>query len=641
MRVAARNAWLALAIACCPIRLLLAAAPVHPYERVKLAFTVAGKYANPYTDVEMWVDLKGPNFSKRCYGFWDGAQTFRVRVTSMAPGEWTWTSGSSPADAGLSGKHGSFSSVAWSEAEKQQNPNRRGFPRATANGHALEYGDGTPYFAVSDFFYSASTWRCRWRDSDEQFDVSDPEAGYKNLPQYRIRQGFNMIFIISSFPTWAYDGRPGTFQDRAGVPMRDAWPNGREDRAENMVNEENERPFFFPGKGKGYPEVGPDMFRINPSYFRYLDKKMDYAADHGVVVLLETLRRDIAPYMKAYYGGADPDMRKNATFYYLRWLFARYQAHPVVWAIYHYDCLCAPYGLEPAELRIPLDGYHQRYGHPPFGQLVSTNVSGSTYRAWGHTDKAPWLTLHQTGNSPRDHSIGDFVLEMYNLPNPLPIFGQEPWYIPNDSAEERRKSRSTMHAQLLNGGALRNGLPGDGPNPREPRGQQAVRQHVGLHHLAGGQRGPAGRQVPCGRRSANPGPGAPSRTALRFEDRRDRGVPALERHLKAPAGGLGLLPPYGRPAPFQSQFRAQRPAARPRRRPARRLVPRPVVRSAHGSMDFRRQRGPQGRCPRQDRASRLPHQGRRLGSEPAGRMSVHPTSYRILSAMIEERKWQD
>ncbi len=450
MRMAARSGFLAAVAACCWAP-LLAAAPVHPYERVELLFTATGKYANPYTEVEMWVDLKGPNFTKRCYGFWDGGQTFRVRVTSNAPGEWTWSSGSNPADSGLSGKRGSFSSAAWSEAEKQQNPNRRGFPRATSNGHALEYADGTPYFAVGDFFYPASTWRYRWRDSEEKFAVSDPEAGYKDLLQYRIGQGFNMIFIISSFPSWAYDGRPAKFKDRAGVPMRDAWPNGNEDRAENMVNEENERPFFFPGKGDGSPEVGPDFFRLNPSYFRYLDKKMDYAADHGVVVLLETLRRDIAPYMKAYYGAADPDMKKNAVFHYLRWIFARYQAHPVVWAIYHYDCLCAPYGLEPAELRIPLDGYHKRYGQPPFGQLVSTNVSGSTYRSWGHTDKAPWLTLHQTGNSPRDHSIGDYVLEMFNLPNPLPIFGQEPWYIPNDSAEERRKSRSTMYSQLLNG----------------------------------------------------------------------------------------------------------------------------------------------------------------------------------------------
>ena len=429
-----------------------AADPVHVYEKVELTFTAAGKYANPYTDVEVWVDLKGPNFSKRCYGFWDGGQTFRVRITSTEPGSWTWVSGSNPADSGLSGKRGSFRSMAWTDREKAQNPNRRGFPRATRNGHALEYPDGTPYFIVGDFFYPASTWRYRWRDSDEKFAVDSPEAGFKDLLQYRKQQGFNMIFIISSYPSWSYDGRPARFKDDAGIPMRDAWPHGNEARAEDMVNEEKERPFFFPGKGVGYPDVGPDYFRLNPSFFRYLDKKMDYAFANGFEVFLETLRRDIAPYMKAYYGATDPDMAKNAVFYYIRYIFARYQADPVVFGIYHYDCVCAPYGLEPADLRVPLDGYHKKYGHPPFGQIVSTNVSGSTYRAWGHTDKAPWLTMHQTGNDPRDHSISEYTLEMYNLPNPIPIYAQEPWYIPNDSAEERRKNRSTMYSNLLQGG---------------------------------------------------------------------------------------------------------------------------------------------------------------------------------------------
>ena len=48
---------------------VIAAAPVHAYEKVELTFVAAVKHSNPYTDVEVWVDLKGPHFSKRCYGF--------------------------------------------------------------------------------------------------------------------------------------------------------------------------------------------------------------------------------------------------------------------------------------------------------------------------------------------------------------------------------------------------------------------------------------------------------------------------------------------------------------------------------------------------------------------------------------------
>jgi len=176
------------------------AAPVHVYQKVELTFTATRHYNNAYTDVEMWVDLKGPDFSRRCYGFWDGGQTFRVRIMALAPGTWSWVSGSEPSDPGLSGKSGSFQSIPWTEAEKRENPNRRGIPRATPNGHALEWSDGTPYFIVGDYFYPASTTRYIWRYSDEPYPVDSPRAGFKDMLKFRKSQGFNMIYVISSFP---------------------------------------------------------------------------------------------------------------------------------------------------------------------------------------------------------------------------------------------------------------------------------------------------------------------------------------------------------------------------------------------------------------------------------------------------------
>jgi hypothetical protein len=417
---------------------------------VELTFAATGKYANPYTDAEVWVDLKGPNFAKRCYGFWDGGQVFRVRVMALEPGAWSWVSGSNPPDAGLAGKTGNFQAIAYTEAEKTQNPNRRGIPRPTPNGHALQWSDGTPYFIQGDYFYPASTTRYIWRDSDQSYPVDSPRAGFKDILKYRKSQGFNMIYIISSFPNWAYDGWPATFADESGVRVRGAWPNGNQDRAENMVNEENERPFFFPGKAVGYGEVGADFWRINPSYFRFLDKKVDYAAAQGFQVFVETLRRDIAPYLKAYYGVTSTDLSKNAVFYYIRWILARYQADPVVFGIIHQDGSTPGFTTE--DWRPLLDTYHKKYGHPPFGQIVTTNIGGSTYRTWGHTDKAPWLMMHQAGNSPRDNRSTELILEMYNLPNPLPAYNQEAWYISTDTPDERAWNREIMYGNLLSGG---------------------------------------------------------------------------------------------------------------------------------------------------------------------------------------------
>src|ERR1035441_8292330 len=227
---------------------------------------------------------------------------------------------------------------------------------------------------------------------------------------------------------------------------------------------------------------------------------MGYAYAQGFQVFMETLRRDVGPYLKAYYGATDTDMKKNAVFYYIRYIFARYQADPVIFGIIHQD-IGSDYGLTPQEWLPCIEGYYKKYGHPPFGQLVTTNSDGSTYRLWGHTDKAPWLTLHQAGNNPRDHTsselvlemynlanpiseIGsewayrlwghtdkapwltlhqagnnprdhtssELVLEMYNLANPIPAYNQEPWYVANDTPEERRRNRSTMYSCLLNGG---------------------------------------------------------------------------------------------------------------------------------------------------------------------------------------------
>jgi hypothetical protein len=111
-----------------------ASSPVHVWQKQEITLTAAKAFPNPYTDVKVWVDLAGPNFKKRVYGFWDGDRTFRVRVVATGPGEWTWTSGSSPSDDGLSGKTGSFTATTWTESEKEENPLRRGFIQATANG---------------------------------------------------------------------------------------------------------------------------------------------------------------------------------------------------------------------------------------------------------------------------------------------------------------------------------------------------------------------------------------------------------------------------------------------------------------------------------------------------------------------------
>lgn len=103
--------------------------------------------------------MTGPNTSKRVYGFSDGGNIYIIRVVATTPGKWQWVSKSNQADDnGLNNHKGEFQAIEWTEKEKKQNPNRRGFIRPTSNGHALQYADGTPFFLIGDTWLAGATW---------------------------------------------------------------------------------------------------------------------------------------------------------------------------------------------------------------------------------------------------------------------------------------------------------------------------------------------------------------------------------------------------------------------------------------------------------------------------------------------------
>src|SRR3984893_18860965 len=316
---------------CTPFSLLLvslftgnaiaAAPPVHVWEKQEAMFTSTRTWANPYTDVTVWVDVKGPNFRKRSYGFCDGQQAFRVRFLAPTPGQWRWKSGPNPTDPGLSGRHGEFKAVAWSEEEKRENPLRRGLLRATANRHAIEQADGSPFLVIGDTWYSAGTNRFLWRD-DNQEHALGPDAGFKDYLRYRRAQGYNAILIIAAFPAWATDGYPvELFMDNPErTCVRSAWTEYGTKSAKNMENEGG-RPFLFPGRVPGFEDVFPDLDRINPAYFHYLDRKIDYLNEQGFIPFLEVARRDTGQVWKKYHSWPDSYAR------YIQYVWSRYQAN--------------------------------------------------------------------------------------------------------------------------------------------------------------------------------------------------------------------------------------------------------------------------------------------------------------------------
>jgi len=433
-----------------------ASGAVHVWEKVELTFTSAASFANPYTDPVVWVDLTGPQFKKRVYGFWDGGRTFRVHLVATRPGLWDWTSGSSSQDAGLAGKAGSFTAVEWSDAEKQANPLRRGFLHATPNGHALETADGTPFFVIGDTWYSVGTNRFRWYD-DERERPLGPMAGFKDYVRFRKSQGYNWINMIAAFPNWMTDSSPWhvVMNDPEKTTVRSAWLEFGTGSAKNMDNEGG-RPFLFPGKVPGYSNMFPDVDQINPEYFHYIDRKIDYLNEQGFVPFIEVSRRDASLCWKKYYKWPDSYAR------FIQYVWSRYQANNVVFSPIHLDIISETIG--PEEYVKAIDYVMARFGPPPFGTLLSANADPSTLENWG---EGSWVTLQQTGNM-REHDNYWYLTEIFHLPHAEPAINGEPYYsgyvdarglggkgykygAPGGTEKDAQFVRSSMYGSFLSG----------------------------------------------------------------------------------------------------------------------------------------------------------------------------------------------
>ncbi|GAA4459751.1 hypothetical protein GCM10023189_33860 [Nibrella saemangeumensis] len=398
-------------------RLAASAAPaIHVWEVQELTFTAKNSYRNPYLEANSWIDLTGPGFSKRVYGFWDGGSTFRVRWVATQPGVWRWKSGSNPNDAGLSGQAGSVTVVAWTDAEKVANPVRRGFLKATANQHALTYADGTPFFAVGDTWYALGANRFRWYDDTLKRPIG-PNAGFKDYVRLRKAQGYNWVSVIAAFPNWKTDDSSYHMRlpDSARTTLRSAWMEFGTGSAKNMDNEGG-KPFLFPGKVPGYENYFPDMDRINPAYFRYLDRKIAYLNAHGFIPFMEASRRDASVLWAQYYEWPGSYVR------YLQYFYARYQAYNTVLSPVHFDYYDGT--ISPADYTHAIQEMEKEYGPLPFGNLLSSNANPSTLVNWGDSS---WVTLHQIGNK-REHAYYWYLTEIYNARHPRPALNGEPYY---------------------------------------------------------------------------------------------------------------------------------------------------------------------------------------------------------------------
>jgi hypothetical protein len=437
---------------------------VHVWKIYEIELKAEKKYNNYYSDVTCWVDLQGPDFSKRIYAFWNGDNVYVVRMVATNPGIWKWKSGSNQKeDNGLNNHTGAFNAIPWTKQEVEQNPNRHGFVGKTANGHALQYADGTPFFLVGDTWLAGATWRLPFRNISSSNDyVPGPGIGFEDAVTYRKNQGFNSVSMIASFPNWDADTNASTYADSNGIFVRNAWekfnyPVGNNQvTAKDMRDEYGNMPFKMSAKHKGVA----DFDQIIPEYFQSLDKKMQYLSDQGFVPLIETVRRDICPTWKAYFDFNESYAR------YVQYLISRYGAYNIIFSGIHLDWIPREYSLTAREFNEALTYHWNKYGPMPFGQMHTSLIDHSTYQAFGHDKDCPWLTMQSVGNKPRDHRVSYALDTLFNLIPPYPAINFEPYYtgwdhminMPNgerpaaNSVRDNYFSRAQMYGSVLSGG---------------------------------------------------------------------------------------------------------------------------------------------------------------------------------------------
>ena len=159
----------------------------------------------------------------------------------------------------------------WTEAEKIENPLRRGMVKADEKGHSFQYADGTPMFWLADTWWPCMTRRYYWYEDDSIREVGSPEAGFKDYVRLRKEQGFNGCMVIAAFPNW--------------LEGKSSWGG------ENWEDEKGNWSFAV-------KDNLPDLDQLNPSYFQSMDKKVDYLNANGFIPFIETSRRDIGEYWK-------------------------------------------------------------------------------------------------------------------------------------------------------------------------------------------------------------------------------------------------------------------------------------------------------------------------------------------------------
>lgn len=318
---------------------------IRRFATIEIPLTSRFAYTDPYKSVHVDVELRRPDgHLVRVPCFWDGGQTWRLRFAPTQVGRWSWKSIS--LDSELADQVGTFSCIADETGNK-------GFITTTTGAgdrHGFTYSNGTTFFPVwlqEPTFYQPlhqslhqSTVKSVANSTIKPGSVSPNDSEAATARQKEPRSYLDFTARVDAAVAQGYNRFWGAY---LLDPVQFA--------AKTQVNE------------GGAPFLNYDLDQLNPAYFQWMDRRIAYCNEHGVIPDIS-----ITDLNTSFLTSADPTQISRLWSYVL----ARYAAFNVTWNLFHVSG-DKPYPdtLDPlVEALAPLTGRNDPNGHP-----LTTTVS--------------------------------------------------------------------------------------------------------------------------------------------------------------------------------------------------------------------------------------------------------------------------
>ncbi len=243
------------------------------YERMaEFDIKLSKTYSDPFNDVDLDVIFSRGDLTWRVPAFWRGGNRWTVRFAPPAPGTYTYRLEGD--NLGIADKEANEGAVS---IKQYRGPNpllRQGPLKVSENKRYFEHSDGTPFFWLGDWLVAGLSDRMDWN-------------AFKTYVDDRKEKGFTVVQI--------------------GVMT--------------CSNEET-APVDAGFRNEGGAVWDPEFKSINPKYFDYADRRIEYLIDAG-----------ITPAIWGAWRQALGQMGQAAMKKHWRYIIARYGAYPVFWLV--------------------------------------------------------------------------------------------------------------------------------------------------------------------------------------------------------------------------------------------------------------------------------------------------------------------